>query len=531
MNEISLEVLRRQIRDAETRLNDSVPDESYPTPVPDSKAEVGQEPQTRSTEKLRLLQRSFRALLQATTDAFVLVDSDGGWELANGHVPEWLGYTPEEFQQIQLTEVFEPEDVKTLLESFPQWFEGTHPLVKVSMGLRGKNGAQVPVLISSYSWQEDNGQIAYLVLEDARPKQQFQAQVSALHSFLDTAMRSGPIPMALLQPDGAIVEINSVACQRLGVDAKAVKGSPLQDFVSDSSKDDFSESLSRALSMEPTSNIMLRLSPLDKTSLTVHASFVGIVDSEGMVSHICCGLNHEPLEVANRDSGVRSDTYGRMAPQLLKELDYLISASARDFSDQLKEVSVPPSLVLTTTKLLDCLDRVRDTLTSWAESADYLHRSPAAGTLQQLLKDVVTTRRPEMQRWGIEPNVEFKGIHLGEILCPPAVYPAVLHILQSCIEEIRECREGTALTVRVSSSSGERLEISFIYELPRLTRDLSRDGTSTVFEHLRFKNIELRAARMLLDSIGGTLVLENVTETQRAIRLSLGLPLHGSYSS
>lgn len=111
MSENILESLRRQMRVSEERLKKSG-EESAAQPS-DRNVRSSPESAPPSSPVIRqpqFLQRSFRAFLESSKNAVVLVDRQGRWELVNHHLPEWLGYANEEFQTLGVSNIFEPED-------------------------------------------------------------------------------------------------------------------------------------------------------------------------------------------------------------------------------------------------------------------------------------------------------------------------------------------------------------------------------------------------------------------------------------
>ena len=299
MVEGQLEAIRRQIHEAEERLKKSSAEhgnarpplaemkdhELAPTPPPPSATPPDQKP-NKLREELTAVHRRFRALLENSGDAFILVDSKGDWELANQNLSDWLGYTLEELQGISLTEVFEREDVKELLAGLPQWLGGESPVRRAPYTLKGKHGEQVPVLLSSHSWISEAGeQVAWLVLEDMRYLHNLEAQVAGMKGFIDAVMRSGTVPVFLLRKDGLIMEANRAGCQRLVVEQEQLLNLHLQDFVVGSARTDFQALLGRATAQQLVSGTYRFLRARGK-EFVASVSLVGVADAKGTVSRI-----------------------------------------------------------------------------------------------------------------------------------------------------------------------------------------------------------------------------------------------------
>ncbi len=172
MDESQLDAIRRQVREAEARLK-----ESSPTPKPPLSEMKDHELSHPSSPSFSQSERpdpfphhdQFRDLLENLREALIFVDASGRWELVNQRLVEWLGYTLQEFQALDLGTIFEPADVKALLKMLPQWVGGETPLRQMPVTLRGRNGENVPALLSSHTMIAESGErFACLVFEDVR---------------------------------------------------------------------------------------------------------------------------------------------------------------------------------------------------------------------------------------------------------------------------------------------------------------------------------------------------------------------------
>jgi PAS domain S-box-containing protein len=263
MSESPLEAVRRQIREAEDRLKKSppVPESAkpplsemrdrelsrtaWPSFSPQGDGPVG------APEGMGDLHNHLCKVLGNLGQAVVLVDAKGSWKLANHILAGWLGYTLGEFQQIDLGEIFDPEDVKELIRTLPQWVCGEAPLRQTPLILRGKKGERVPTRLSSHSMSSEAGeQFAYLVFEDMRLVGSLEAQVEVLKGFFVAVMRSGSVPVFLLREDGLITAANRAACRQMGIDRERLLSAHLQDFIVGSGETDFAAVLDRAMSLK-----------------------------------------------------------------------------------------------------------------------------------------------------------------------------------------------------------------------------------------------------------------------------------------
>jgi hypothetical protein len=210
--------------------------------------------------------------------------------------------------------------------------------------------------------------------------------------------------------------------------------------------------------------------------------------------------------------------YGQMTPGFLDEIAEFMEESVTTASEKVR-ASATPELI----RHLQDMERVRILLAQWADSAGYFKPFLPDCNFAEMIQRALNARIAELQRWGI--NLKFEDATTGAINggCTPALYQATLHVIQYCIEQLRGEAGKLWLLVRVQNA-GERMETSFLCESAAgpVPWNLS-EAESISHGSSRSGNVEFRAAQTLLESIGGTLVLENISETQRAIRISISI--------
>jgi hypothetical protein len=212
------------------------------------------------------------------------------------------------------------------------------------------------------------------------------------------------------------------------------------------------------------------------------------------------------------------NAYGQMTPGFLNEISGILAESVHAASDMIKTLPAPelsPHLL--------SIDKVRSLLDRWAASAEFLPSSLPDCNFADMLQKALRARKSEFLRWGIKADYEDATTIAKSYSCTPALYQVLLHVIQCCIEQLREGPASSRLSVRIQSA-GERLETSFLCEFSATPVPANAAETGVISnEFLRSRNVELQAAQKLLQSIGGTLVLENVSETKRTVRLSLSV--------
>jgi hypothetical protein len=208
--------------------------------------------------------------------------------------------------------------------------------------------------------------------------------------------------------------------------------------------------------------------------------------------------------------------YGQMTPGFLDEIAEFMEESVTNTSEKVR-ASATPELI----RHFQDMEKVRMLLAQWADSAGYFKPFLPDCNFAEMIQRALNARIVELQRWGIQ--IEFEDAATGAMSCgcTPAFYQATLHVIQYCIEQLRGEGRKPRLSVRVQNA-GERMETIFLCESAAGPDPWNlTEAESVSHGSSRSGNVEFRAAQTLLESVGGTLILENISETQRAIRISI----------
>jgi hypothetical protein len=203
--------------------------------------------------------------------------------------------------------------------------------------------------------------------------------------------------------------------------------------------------------------------------------------------------------------------YGQMTPGLLNELSTFVGECMRGLPAK------PRPDVL---RLVQSMQRIRAYLENWAESADF---SPLAVdcTYPDLIKRALSARRTELTRWGIKSRLEDAAKQSQPCRDAHTLLRTILHVIQHCIEQMRISAGESKLFIRIQNA-GERVETTFLCEIAEPAEEAPIDSEPP--SGSISNNMHLRAAQRLLEGLGGSIVLENISRTQRAIRISLEMP-------
>lgn len=206
--------------------------------------------------------------------------------------------------------------------------------------------------------------------------------------------------------------------------------------------------------------------------------------------------------------------YGQMTPGFLNEVSAFIAENLQDILQKVPARTEPEMA-----GFIQTVDMVQSLLSKWIESADRLPSAVGTAGYPDLLGMALSVRRAEFLRWGIQVDLDDATVGMEAYDCPLSLFQATLHVMQYCIEQLQGVHGASRLLIRMQNQGG-RLETSFAWDSSR------RQGSAGPVEpglapHGR--NLELQAAQKLLNRLGGSLILENIGEVQRAVRMTLSL--------
>jgi PAS domain S-box-containing protein len=465
-----------------------------------------------ATQQILFLQRRLKIVLESSHDAIISVDGNRKWTPANRRLLEWLGYDEEELLKVDFNNLFQQEVAATLLDSFPGWLEGEVPLRHVPGNLRGKGEVQIPVLISSHAGVNELSEpFAYLMFEDTRPQRNLQLKLERGRALVNTILQEGTIPTLVIGKDGVIEEANRAASDQLGIRRDEISGMRLRDFVRPASLEEFNGSFDRALRAQYPAEALGTFFRKDSSQFRGRIIFAGVPDTNGAVERVIGMLDQIVAEPTSAWTA-----YGLMTPGVLSELSGFMARHIRVVLEQVRTKAKPD-----VKRLVKGINGVRSVISRWMESATLIPEFPAPCAFADLVRQAIDLRTAEFSKWGI--TAQFENIPAANEVCdwPPAIFHALLHIIQWCIENLREDPGNRRLVIWFQKTD-DHLEVSFICRCAESADSTNpMDTGNDSDESLSFKRLELKLARKLMDSLGATLVLENISKVHQVIRISV----------
>jgi PAS domain S-box-containing protein len=512
MTENPLDEIRRRLHVAEEKLKVALEAEKAAgPPIPAAKEPpstegestpapaAGREP---APEPPAVISGGLKAVLEDLKESCILVDSNGGWELGNNHLPGWLGYTQEEFQFVNLTDLFEEQDSQRLLNTLPEWLSDHEPVRDFAVNLKGKNGTFVPVSICSRSWvNERNQQFAFLMLENRQAAEPSPDPPKQPPSLMDEALFRIPIPLFVLNPEGLILQANHAAGKWLGLEPEAIPNRLLQEWVDAENRTSFELFLARAVRREPASNMECRIRTNAGTDFPARLTLTPLHDPQGEYSHVL-GAVEKLEEEAVALAVTEWYAYGLMVPARLQELSFMLQTGTREFAEHVKAKAAPQASAALS-RLMDMIEGARSIMGLWVESAQFLAHPEKNWKFGDLLGKVLAARRPELLRWGIEVALELSK-EAAEMDCTAGYILPLLHVLQATLEETQNLAVSAMLRISGELRDG-LLELRLLHEVttPELIRSAQDMDARTA--ETGVSEMELQIARRLLEAIGGSI--------------------------
>jgi PAS domain S-box-containing protein len=483
-----------------------------PIQTPPAEADAASGSGNAIAQQVLFLQRRLKIVLESSRDAIISVDASRKWISANRRLHEWLGYDEAEFTKIDFERLFQPEVAAAVLESFPRWLDGSAPLRQLPGNLRGKGAIQIPVLISSHADLNERAEpFAYLMFEDTRPQRELEMRLEDGKTLVSTLLREGSIPVLIMGKDGVIEQANRAARECLNMNPDTAPGLRLCDFIHHADLNEYDDSFDRALRAQLPAEAPCTFAHDNITQFRGRILLTGLPDIQGSITRVIGILDQIIVEPSSAWTA-----YGQMTPGVLSELSGFLAEHIRVVLEQVRTKTTPD-----VKRLVKGVNSARFVISRWMESAALIPQIPVPTAFGDLIRQAIDLRNAEFFRLGITPQFENTPAAAEVRSWPPGILHALLHVLQWCVENLREDPGNRRLVIWAQKTDG-RLEVSFICRCAEMTKsDGASEAEDDSDESQGFKSLELRLARKIMDSLGATLVLERMSKVHKVIRISL----------
>jgi PAS domain S-box-containing protein len=189
------------------------------------------EQQSRSAEKLRESELKYRTLIDNANMGIVVLQ-DGKSVYANSRLAEMIGYTDEEFAQIDALAMLHPEDREFALERIRQRFDQKNMEPELAeIRLSTKSGDTIWIEASSavIQWQGRPALQSFVIdiTERKRAERALKRSEATTRSLLNI-----PTDFAvLIDPEGRILDLNDTLAQALQIPREKAIGNSIWDVL------------------------------------------------------------------------------------------------------------------------------------------------------------------------------------------------------------------------------------------------------------------------------------------------------------
>lgn len=218
--------------------------------------------------------RMFEFLIENNPEPVYIYDKENLRFLeVNQAAQDLYQYTKEEFQQLDLTDLYNPEDIQTLLgTSSEQLAEG-----KFSLPLRQKrkDGSTILVEVSKFSFKFNDRDAHFNIVKNVTDSLELEKNVQLFKAAFDNSANM----IFVTDPDGIIKFVNSSATDILGLPKQDLENSSFASLSIDEDRTIINTSVFQSHLKEPISMIV-QLKSLDNKLIETEITATPVLDFE-----------------------------------------------------------------------------------------------------------------------------------------------------------------------------------------------------------------------------------------------------------
>jgi two-component system cell cycle sensor histidine kinase/response regulator CckA len=175
----------------------------------------------------------FRALFENAGIGIAIADSSGRLLETNAALQNMLGYTAEELRQKNYGEVTHPDDLERECALSQDLLNGNKSELQLEKRYIHRDGHVVwgRLTLTVVGKRGDGEDFAVAMVEDITARKQFENALQHREEELRAVFQSTLDGVAILEPDGVIVDANASACEIMHRQKTDLVGRCLRDFV------------------------------------------------------------------------------------------------------------------------------------------------------------------------------------------------------------------------------------------------------------------------------------------------------------
>ncbi len=176
--------------------------------------------------ELKEEQAFIQQAIDTLDDLFYVVDTDGSLSRWNDRVTEVTGHTDDEIEAMSALEFFPPEEHDRVTEAIQETYATGRSVLEADV--QTADGSRVPFEFTGSRLTDLNGDLMGLVGvgRDLSKRAERERDLDAAERRFDAVFNNPFAFMALLEPDGTVVDVNDTALDFVDRSHESVRGTP-----------------------------------------------------------------------------------------------------------------------------------------------------------------------------------------------------------------------------------------------------------------------------------------------------------------
>ncbi len=239
--------------------------------------------------------KMFDVLVKNNPESVFIYDKENLMFLeVNEAAVELYGYTRDEFLQMDLTDLYSPEDIQTLLDTSSQDVENIY--ITKSYRHKKKDGSSVLVEVSRIGFKYNDRDAHYNVVKDITQKLELERKTQLSKIVFDNTNDI----VFLTDPAGIITSANKAAAERLGFSPTDLEGSSFTSHVPDEERASANQLIFQAEIKERV-DITSRMKNSIDEIIDVELNITPLLDVNGEVEYFT--ILAKPISASTRITG------------------------------------------------------------------------------------------------------------------------------------------------------------------------------------------------------------------------------------
>lgn len=184
-----------------------------------------------SSEKLRESEERYRTVIDTASEGMILADAEYRMVLVNEAMATLMGMTQQELIGRPVEELIAPEDRELFLAESRRRRAGKNG--RYDIQIQTGDGSQRWIRVSANAIVDDNGEFdgALAMCMDITERKRAEVALKEVTDRLSSILQNAPIGIAVVTPDGCVIEKNAAVQTMLGYSGEELTSLPFGTFT------------------------------------------------------------------------------------------------------------------------------------------------------------------------------------------------------------------------------------------------------------------------------------------------------------